>query len=419
MLVKRKTFIIASAALMAVAVPGVLLADNNPTQSMQQNGQNNQGSQSDRDQQNEKVSGTVQSYHDVNVDGATHFRVRVKESNGQTKSVDLGECARCSDLVDNLEQGDQITAYGQSQKIDGKPVVVADRASVDGKSYPIDQAGDASAQKNDQSRNDNDKNPNQGEKSLNGEATASNQGDQKNDKSQRPSTVLLLDERMVFVGEGDLDRHLIMAKQDLRMGDARAASGELRVAADRIELYADGSHGHSDATKLLDQSRQDLTHLADQIGKNTEGVKPREIDDAAAQAQAALAKYYDEQIQNDGAKDRPIETGYNLQAAAVHAREAMVWSNANVSDHAARTVQTAFKAADELLSGDQKAGSDAEKVAENLDHQIDQFDKEHEQSQANSGSSEMKSDKDQGKDQKQSDHEKQQPNRGESQAEAN
>jgi hypothetical protein len=115
MLVKRKTFIIASAALMAVAVPGVLLADNNPTQSMQQNGQNNQGSQSDRDQQNEKVSGTVQSYHDVNVDGATHFRVRVKESNGQTKSVDLGECARCSDLVDNLEQGDQITAWSVSE----------------------------------------------------------------------------------------------------------------------------------------------------------------------------------------------------------------------------------------------------------------------------------------------------------------
>jgi hypothetical protein len=379
MSVNRKAIVIASAALMAVTLPSAVRADDNGTQPLQQ-----QQKQESQDQQNAKVAGTVQSYRDVNVDGSEHFRVRVKESDGQTKSVDLGDCNRCSDLIDHLEQGDQITASGQTQKVDGKQVFIADRASVDGKSYTLAQAAKESGEGgNLQSERD---------ESRGSQANAGNQPDNKNQQSQKPAAVLLLDERMVFVGEGDLNRHLILAKEDLTLGDPRTAAGELRVAADRIDLYANASHGHNQAADLLNRSREDLQNLAKQISQNSSAVKPREIDDAAAQAQAALAKYYDEQIQSREAKDRPIETGYDLQAAAVHAREAMVWSDENVSDHAARSIDTALKTADDLLSGNQKAGNNAEQVAQNLNRQIDQLDKMLDQSQTKPVSDQMSPD---------------------------
>jgi hypothetical protein len=375
MSVHRKAFVIVSSALLAVSLPSVLRADNNPTTPPQQQNQNSQA------RQNATVTGTVQSYRDVNLDGNQHFRVRVKESDGQTKSVDLGSCDRCGDLIDNLEQGDQITAYGQLQKVDGKQVFIADRASVDGKSYTLANAdkesGEDGSVKNE---------------SAQSRGNQPNAGNPKNQQNQKPGTVLLLDERMVFVGEGDLNRHLILAKEDLRLGDPRTAAGELRVAADRIDLYANASQGHGQAANLLSQSREDLQRLADQIGKNGDSVKPHQIDDAAAQAQVALAKYYDEQPQSRDAKDHPIETGYDLQAAAIHAREAMVWSDENVSDHAARSINTALQTADELLSGNQQAGNDAEKVAQNLNSQIDQLDKVLDQSQAKPASDEMSPD---------------------------
>jgi hypothetical protein len=375
MLVNRKAFVIASAALMAVALPRAVHADNNENQPAQQQSQ---------DQQNANVAGTIQSYRDVNVDGSEHFRVRVKESDGQTKSVDLGNCDRCSDLIDNLEQGDQFTATGQTQKVDGKQVFIADRASVDGKSYTLSQA--------DKEPGESENQPNHSGESRDNQANASNQQDNKKQESQKPAAVLLLDERMVFVGEGDLNRHLILAKEDLTLGDPRTAAGELRVAADRIDLYANASHGNRQAADALNQSRQDLQRLADQIGKNSNGVKPKEIDDAAAQAQAALAKYYDDQIQSREAKDRPIETGYDLQAAAIHAREAMVWSDKNVSDHAAKSIHSAMKTADDLLSGNQKAGGDAQQVAQSLNQKIDQLDKSLDQSQAKPASAKMSPD---------------------------
>jgi len=353
MSVNRKAFLIASSALMALALPAALRADDNAAQPQHQ--------------QNASVAGVVQSYRDVNVDGEQHFRVRVKESNGQTKSVDLGNCDRCSDLIDNLEQGDQITAYGQAQKIDGKPVFVADRASIDGKSYPIAHADHESGESGNDQKESNES-PASG-------ANAANHKQQQNMQNTKPATVLLLDERMVFVGEGDLNRHLILAREDLRLGDSRAAAGELRVAADRIGLYANASQDHGSAGNLLSQSRQQLQRLSDQVAKNSSGLKPRQIEDAAAQSQAALASYYGEQIQGRGTKDHPIETGYDLQAAAIHAREAMVWSDENVSDQAAKSIQSALKTADELLSGNEKAASNAEQVAQSLDRQIDQFDK--------------------------------------------
>jgi hypothetical protein len=397
---------------MAVALPSALRADNNHTQPPPQQNQESQASdeseshplsseksQKPQDRQKATIAGIVQSYRNVNLDGNEHFRVRVKESDGQTKSVDLGNCDQCSDLIDNLEQGDQITAYGQTQKVDGKQVFIADRARVDGKSYSIAQANNEPS--------DSGNTRNEAEQSRGNQANTGDQQNQQNQQNQKPGTVLLLDERMVFVGEGDLNRHLILAKEDLRLGDPRTAAGELRVAADRIDLYANASQVHGQTANLLNQSRQDLQHLADQIGKNGDSVKPHEIDDAAAEAQVALAKYYDEQPQSRDAKDHPIETGYDLQAAAIHAREAMVWSDENVSDHAARSINTALQTADELLSGNQQAGNDAEKVAQSLNRQIDQLD----QSKAKPSAAKVSPDQENRKDQN-PDRGNQQPDRG-------
>ena len=299
-------------------------------------------------------------YREVNVDGTPHFRVRLQTSGNSVESVDLGPSNRNEDLINNIEQGDHITVQGQSEKINGKQVFVASRARVEGKAYEIAQA--------------NGEQGSNGAEQNQGQSNGAQANDSQN--SNNPSTVVLLDERLVFLDEGNLNRHLILAKENLRMGDKQAAAGELRVAAQQLEVYANSSQGRSETTQAVKSAKQELDRLADQISKDQGNIQPEEIAQSAARAQLAIAKFYDDRVQNEKGGSRSLEAGYALQAATTHTREALMWSGENVPADAAHCIHQAMKTADELISGNQQPTHDATQNAQNLERQIDQIDQQ-------------------------------------------
>ncbi len=368
--------VVALAALGLISLPIAVFADNNPQNGQHQNSSqqdNRENRQSQDDQQNTSQdsqdrtagskSGSVLVYREVNVDGTQHFRVRLKTSGGSVETVDLGPSNQNQDLINNIEQGDHITVQGQSQKINGKQVFVANQARVEGKTYEIAQA-----------------NGENGPEHKQGESDSEQANNPQN--SNNPGTVVLLDERFVFLDEGNLNRHLILAKENLRMGDTQAAAGELRVAAQQLDLYANATQGRAQTSQSVKSSQQELDRLADQISKDQGKVQPEEIAQAAARAQLAIAKFYDDRIESAKGGNKSLEAGYALQAAATHTREALMWSGENVPADAAHCVHQAMKTADELISGNPQPKHDATQVAQALSRQIDQIDQQLGQSEA-------------------------------------
>jgi hypothetical protein len=387
-------FVVALASLGLMTLPVAAFANSNTQNDQQQTSADRQSGQTNRQneqsQENEQTSsqnsqdrnqsqsGTVLIYRDVNSNGEQHFRVRLQTGANSVETVDLGPSDQNQDLIDNIEQGDHINVQGQMQKIDGKHVFVADRARVDGKSYAISETNGEQASNNSEQ---NQSEPNTGTK-----ANASQH-------SKGPNTLVLLDERFVFLDEGNLNRHLILAKEDLRMGDTQSAAGELRVAAQQLDLYANGSNGRADTGELIKTARQDLDRLADQISKGQGNVQPDEIGQAAARAQLAIAKFYDDRNQNEQGASKSLEAGYALQAAAMHTREALMWSGENVPPDAAHSVRQALRTADQLISGNKQPAHDATQAAQNLGQQIDQISQQIGENQAQPASERLPAEK--------------------------
>jgi hypothetical protein len=165
------------------------------------------------------------------------------------------------------------------------------------------------------------------------------------------------------------------------MGDRRAAEGELLVAAERLGLYTNGQGGKQ-ATEELSSARQDLRQLAEQIGRESSKVSPRDIDQAASRAQSAMAMLFADRVQNEKGSERAIEAGYDLQSAAIHAREALLWTDQNVPDKTAHFIRQAMQTADDLITGNSQSSRKADQIEQTLARDITQIDKQDEESQA-------------------------------------
>lgn len=408
----RTHYLLTTAAALALAMPAALYAgetDSNTSDNQQQteqrydhSGPAQQANDQEQSQQNEqqssndngnnRVSGTVLSYREINLDGTKHFRARLQGSNGGTvETVDFGPSRQISDLIDNIEQGDHISVNGQWQNIDGKNVFVASRARLMGQSYAISQSGESSETNSAREQNESEQNSRQanGEQNESQRQTgAEEQGssrrqadeqEQANGESNRRQSSqpeILLSEGFVFVNEGDLNRHLMLAHEALAAGDAREAAGELRAAASRISLYADSSEANHDARQALQSSRKELDQLADQISSNKSNAREQQLCQAASRAQLALARFYDASTDRELGEHQPVVAGYDLQAAANHARDALLWSDETPPTHAIHSIHQAMRTADDLISGNQRQANGVTQVAQSLDREINQIDEQ-------------------------------------------
>lgn len=377
----RTRYLILSAAIVGLALPTALLANDssdargNQEQSQQQlgssdnaneNGQQNQGSQASENGPMQ-FTGTVQNYRQIDENGTPEFRIRLQTAEGGLKTIDLGAPKDNQDLIDNIEQGDHISVRGTLVDMDGKHVIVAESARVNGQTYAVDQGNVQ-------------QNPSEAKGESNTQTGQSNSPEDQADaqansgRNQRsPGARIMLDESVVFLNEGDLNRHLILAQQAINSGDHRLAAGELRVAANRIGLYSHAPGISNDARQALDSSQRELEQLADEVHKSG-NVQEKDITQAASRAQLALAKYFDARIRSEMGRSDDVVAGYALAAAATHEREALLWSDQRPDSQTRREIHEAMKTADALIAGNNAGNVD--QVADNLEHQIDQVDQQ-------------------------------------------
>jgi hypothetical protein len=104
----------------------------------QQRNQNQQGQQRFQSQQQnqgqQQVSGRIQSYRTVSLDGEDqdHVVARIKTQDGRTKVLDLGKVGDLAIQRTRLDKGMRISASGQSGTINDRSVIVVDNVDIEG-----------------------------------------------------------------------------------------------------------------------------------------------------------------------------------------------------------------------------------------------------------------------------------------------
>ncbi len=98
-----------------------------------------QSGQTSQQASRQTLSGQVQTVKELKVKGTgkTHQLVRVKTQEGQQIVADLGTKRELREL--NLTNGQQVTIQGRQLRVNGKPFLLADQISTDGKTVQIDR----------------------------------------------------------------------------------------------------------------------------------------------------------------------------------------------------------------------------------------------------------------------------------------
>ena len=102
-------------------------------------------------QQVQQVRATVQDVRRFNLRGAgQHVLAKVRTSGGRTLVIDFGRSQDAQGM--QLQPGEQVVIFGQAGRINRKPVLVAHRVDIGGRSTSINRSGSNQQQRQSQSR---------------------------------------------------------------------------------------------------------------------------------------------------------------------------------------------------------------------------------------------------------------------------
>jgi hypothetical protein len=214
-----------------------------------------------------------------------------------------------------------------------------------------------------------------------------------------PEGFVLIEERFVAVTANEPQNHFLRAHEYLTKNDPRAAAGEVRIAAEYMDMQASRDQG---------QAKQQLTQAADELRKSADQLAPRQHGDhhhaqnqtsgqtgqqsaqqsaqqtggqasaqsgqgsvqpqqqqqlmqAFARADHALAEHFAEQAKSEIGSHKAIMAGHDVRAAADSLNAAFVWSGKQKPDEKAQTAITdAQRLADQLLMPEGQSSGQAQ-----------------------------------------------------------
>jgi len=164
------------------------------------------------------------------------------------------------------------------------------------------------------------------------------------------------------------EHHFHMASRYFAHGERIHAAAEIRDGAALVKLEA----GHHDATNRtgLEDAAKHLIELAAGVANGT--VKsPRELSDAFARADLALARHYQEMAEGSLAQNDHEKTGNWLQGAADSVDDAAEWSGHQLAAGGRATVNGARALGAKLESGAKWTADEVKKYVSDLGNEIE------------------------------------------------
>jgi hypothetical protein len=177
---------------------------------------------------------------------------------------------------------------------------------------------------------------------------------------QAPDGWVLVQERVVVLTANEPQNHFLRAQQFLTQNDAKAAAGEMRMAAAYIDMQA--ARGRGQADPGLTQAADQLRKLAGQIGhQQQQGAdaqqQQQQLKQGFARANVALAKHLQTLAQREIQSQKNVMAGHDLDSAVESLAAAYAWSGQQPPQDVTDTLQQSQQLAVKLmLPGDATAG---------------------------------------------------------------
>ncbi len=164
------------------------------------------------------------------------------------------------------------------------------------------------------------------------------------------------------------ERHFHMASNYFARGDRTHAAAEIRVGAALLKLEA-GRHDAANKTGL----EAAATHLDDLAAGVVKGTvkSPKELNDAFAHADLALARHYSEMAKVSAAQNEHEKTGYSFKGAADSVEDAAEWSGHKLAAGGKATVNEARSLAAKLEGGATWTADEVKKCVSDLGSEIE------------------------------------------------
>ena len=155
------------------------------------------------------------------------------------------------------------------------------------------------------------------------------------------------------------EHHFHMASRYFAHGDRTHAAVEIRAGAALVKLEA-GRHDATNKAGLEDAAK----HLDDLAAGVANGAvkSPKELNDAFARADLALARHYRQMAEASAARNEHEKTGYWLEGAADSVDDAAEWSGHKLAAGGRATVNGARSLGAKLEGGAKWTADEVKKV---------------------------------------------------------
>jgi hypothetical protein len=164
------------------------------------------------------------------------------------------------------------------------------------------------------------------------------------------------------------EHHFHMASKYFAQGDRTQAAAQIRIGAALLKLEA-GRHDATNKIGLEDAAKQ-LDDLAARIAKGVV-THPKDLSDAFARADLALARHYNEMAKASTAQNEHDKTGYWFRGAADSVEDAAGWSGHKLVAGGRSTVNNARSLGAKLEGGATWSADEVAKCVSDLGSEIE------------------------------------------------
>lgn len=168
--------------------------------------------------------------------------------------------------------------------------------------------------------------------------------------AKAPDGFVLFREDVVWVTANEPQNHFLRAMQWLNDKNAKAAAGEMRVAASYLDMQA--TRGTDEGNQLA-QTAENLRHLAQQMDQSQNAnakADRKQLKQTFAQADVALAQHLQSLAKTEYQGQKKIMAGHDLLTATDSISAAYAWTNQQPDQKLITAVQDAQRVADQLLT---------------------------------------------------------------------
>lgn len=194
-------------------------------------------------------------------------------------------------------------------------------------------------------------------------------------QSKAPEGYLLVDEEVWLVVDDESEEHFHRAHESFLKKDLKKAAAHIRKGAAFLKLEA--GRATEEGKNLMEESGHELAKLAEDVEHGTI-TSVKRLDEAFARAHQALAHHHHlkaKESWTNQAEQAARKVGQDLQAAAVHFDQGLIWAGHKAEAAGAKTMKGTRLLAGKMMKGADWVADEVGKGIEDVGEEIEKFGK--------------------------------------------